>query len=82
MSPSADDVRRTVTQFLARVGKLDATFASDTPLYAGGVGLDSLETAELSATLEAAHGRDPYMDGPMPATLDDVLAFYAQGPTG
>jgi acyl carrier protein len=74
------DVRQTVTGFLARLGKLPDDLAPDQSLFAGGMALDSLETAELSAALEAAHGRDPYLAGHRPATLDEIAAFYAVPP--
>lgn len=80
--PSSSDVQQTVVDFLTRAGKMRDDFAADMPLYAGGVGLDSLETAELSATLEDVHGTDPYSLGDMPQTLAEILAFYAGSPSG
>jgi hypothetical protein len=77
MSTSPDDVQRTVVDFLTLTAKLPEGFGADTPLYAGGAGLDSLETAELSATLEDVHGSDPYSTGDMPQTLAEIQAFYA-----
>jgi acyl carrier protein len=47
-----------------------------TALFADGLGLDSLETAELSATLEDEFGKDPFSQGQMPDTVTDLLAFY------
>lgn len=41
------------------------------------VDLDSLELAELSAGLEDALGRDPYSQGTVPATVGELIAFYA-----
>jgi hypothetical protein len=60
---------QTVRSFVARV-KLD------TPLYAEGVGLDSLEAAELSALLEDEVGSDPFTSSEMPQTLRDIIGFY------
>ena len=80
MSTSPADVRQIVVDFLSGVGKLSADFASDTPLYGGGVGLDSLETAELAVTLEAAFGHDPFGASSVPGTLDEIVAFYAAAP--
>jgi len=77
MSDSPADVRQTVVGLLARLGRLPDDFTSDQPLFGGGVGLDSLETAELSAALDAAHGSDPFLAGRMPRTLDEIVAFYA-----
>lgn len=42
------------------------------------LGLDSLELAELSATLEEEFGRDPYTEGVVPRTVREVVAFYDQ----
>lgn len=66
---------QTVRSFLQRVGK-DAEFDASTPLFADGLGLDSLETAELSALLEDEHGSDPFAAGSMPQTVGDILAYY------
>lgn len=77
MSTATADVQKTVTDFLSSIEKLPEGFGTDTPLYADGAGLDSLETAELSATLEDVHGSDPYSVGEMPQTLGEILAFYA-----
>jgi acyl carrier protein len=43
----------------------------------GDLDLDSLELAELSATLEDDMGTDPYSAGLVPRTVGDVIAFYA-----
>ena len=40
--------------------------------------LDSLEVAELSATLEDELGRDPYTEGEVPRTVGEILAFYSR----
>jgi hypothetical protein len=77
MSTAPEDVQRTVVDFLTLTAKLPDGFSADTPLYVGGAGLDSLETAELSATLEDVHGSDPYSTGEMPQTLGEIQAFYA-----
>jgi len=76
MTTSETDVRATITEFLQRVGKA-AEFDSSTRLFADGLGLDSLETAELSALLEDEHGRDPFSAGDMPQTVGEIEAFYA-----
>lgn len=54
------------------------TEASD--LYQGGIGLDSLDAATLSALLEQEFGHDPYSEGRFPRTIGDILAFYQQQP--
>jgi acyl carrier protein len=69
------EVLETIQVFLGRVKKgveVDPT----TPLFGDGLGLDSLETAELSALLEDEHGTDPFSTGGLPQTIDDILAFY------
>jgi acyl carrier protein len=38
--------------------------------------LDSLEVAELSATLEDELGSDPYSEGVVPRTAGEVVEFY------
>lgn len=38
--------------------------------------LDSLEVAELSATLEDDLGSDPYSEGETPRTVAEVVQFY------
>lgn len=42
-----------------------------------GLGLDSLQTAELSAILEDELGTDPFGAGLLPETVGEVVAFYA-----
>lgn len=39
--------------------------------------LDSLELAELSSELEDRLGRDPYSEGIVPVTVNELAAFYA-----
>jgi acyl carrier protein len=65
----------TFRAFLVRVEK-DVEFDRDTPLYADGIGLDSLQTAELSAVLEDELGRDPFNSETMPQTVGDILDFF------
>ncbi len=77
MSTQPAEIEKTVVGFLTSVDKLPDDFSSSTSLYADGAGLDSLETAELSATLEDVHGSDPYAAGEMPENLDQIWAFYA-----
>jgi acyl carrier protein len=55
---------------------------ADTPLYGDGLGLDSLEAAELSAILEDEFGSDPFSaDATMPETVGDILTFYKAAST-
>jgi acyl carrier protein len=76
MTHSRSDVENTIRSFLDRTGKPVDVLSPDTPLYADGIGLDSLETAELSALLEDTHGSDPFQSGTMPQTVGDILGFY------
>jgi acyl carrier protein len=67
-----------IRKFLKGANK-DPDAGLDTPLFAeDGLGLDSLETAELSAVLEDALGQDPFSEGDMPQTLAAVLDFYRE----
>ena len=77
MGNSPADIEQTVVAFLTRTNKMRDDFHVDMPLYADGVGLDSLETAELSALLEDDHGSDPFSTGGMPQTVREIQAFYA-----
>lgn len=58
--------------------KKDAEAGLDVPLFGEGLGLDSLETAELSATLEDEVGTDPFSAGLMPETIREILDFYGE----
>ena len=48
----------------------------DTRLFADGIGLDSLQTAELSVTLEDELGRDPFSAGLLPQSVGEIVDFY------
>ncbi len=84
MRAVSDDQTRVegvIREFLARVQKGQDGFTAETPLYGGGLGLDSLEAAELSALLEDEIGSDPFSSGDeLPQTVGDVLAFYETAP--
>jgi len=67
---------QTVRSFVARIKPEAPELELDTPLYADGIGLDSLEAAELSALLEDEVGSDPFTSDEMPQTLRDILGFY------
>lgn len=66
---------QTVRKFLRRANKPD-DLQPDASLFADGLGLDSLEIAELSATLEDELGNDPFSEGDMPRTVGEVINFY------
>lgn len=78
MARTRRDVEQTISSFLRRAKK-GKPIALDTSLYAEGIGLDSLETAELSAVLEDELGRDPFSEGQTPQTVGDIVAFYDDG---
>ncbi|WP_436697974.1 acyl carrier protein [Nocardioides sp. BYT-33-1] len=71
-----DRVEQVVREFVARVKPEAGELSVETPLYADGVGLDSLEAAELSAVLEDEFGTDPFQGDTMPETLNDIVSFY------
>lgn len=82
MSNAPAEIEQTITAFLTQIKKLGDGFTPATPLYADGIGLDSLETAELSAALEDDHGVDPFSAGPaLPQTVGDILSFYETAPS-
>lgn len=68
-------VEKTIRSFLKRAKK-NKSMELDTSLYAEGIGLDSLETAELSAVLEDELGSDPFSDGQIPETVGDIVDYY------
>ena len=76
MTHARSAVEEAVRAFLDRVGKPVDALTDNLPLYADGIGLDSLETAELSAVLEDRFGTDPFQSGDMPQTVGDILGFY------
>jgi acyl carrier protein len=77
MSTDRAAVEQTITEFLTRVEKLPQTLSADLVLQADGLGLNSLEIAELSAVLEDDFGTDLFSSDPMPETVGDIYAFYA-----
>jgi acyl carrier protein len=81
MGTSQQQAEQAVRAFVTRVKPDVSDFDLDTPLYADGVGLDSLESAELSAVLEDELGSDPFTADEMPQTLRDILSFYDAVPS-
>jgi len=77
MSTDSAAVEKTITEFLTQVEKLPASVTPDLVLHADGIGLNSLEIAELSAILEDEFGTDPFSGDEMPETIGDILDFYA-----
>ncbi len=78
MDAGRDNVHAVVTEFLTRTDKGGDGWSDETGLWGDGLGLDSLEAAELSAMLEDEFGSDPFSaGGDLPDTVGDVVAFYA-----
>jgi acyl carrier protein len=75
MAAGHAEVVAVIHEFLERILK-PAELTPATELYAEGIGLDSLETAELSALLEDEFGADPFSTEEMPQTVGEILAFY------
>ncbi len=80
---SADRVRGTIRSFLKRQNSNGADLEVDvdgvdaeTRLFGEGLGLDSLQTAELSVMLEDEIGRDPFSEGALPQTVGEIIDFY------
>lgn len=81
MSTDPSAVRGVITGFLESINKAIDGMTDETGLYGGGLELDSLEAAELSALLEDELGSDPFSAAlasgdEMPGTVGDVVAFY------
>lgn len=75
MSTRRDQATAILQAFLQRANK--ASVVDDTTsLHGEGLGLDSLELAELSAMLEDDLGGDPFSEGLMPDTVGELLAYY------
>jgi acyl carrier protein len=81
MADPKHDAASTVRSFVARVKKRKNSVELDVSLYSEGIGLDSLDVAELSAVLEDEFGKDPFSNGLMPETIGDIAAFYDETPT-
>jgi acyl carrier protein len=70
--------RAVINDFLQRAEKGTEGWTDETSLWGDGLGLDSLEAAELSAMLEDEFGTDPFSDGgDLPERVGDIVAFYA-----
>ena len=78
LSRDPDRVLEVITQFLEGADKVpDAALSDEISLYAGGLELDSLEAAELSALLEDEFGSDPFTASEVPPeTVGEIVAFY------
>ena len=82
MATDQDKARAIIGDFLQRIDKGVDGWSDETALWGEGLGLDSLEAAELSALLEDDFGSDPFSaGGDLPETVGDVLAFYVGVPS-
>jgi acyl carrier protein len=73
--PEPEVVTGAIRGFLRKQQKSE-DFDLETLLFADGIGLDSLQTAELSVTLEDELGRDPFSEGEMPQSVGEIIDFY------
>jgi acyl carrier protein len=73
-----DRAQAVINEFLQRAAKGAEGWTDETGLWGDGLGLDSLEAAELSAMLEDEFGTDPFSaGGDLPERAGDIVAFYA-----
>jgi acyl carrier protein len=77
MSEVQDKVIKVISLLLERAGKPEVDVTLQSQLHGDGLGLDSLESAELSAVLEDEFGTDPFSAGLMPETVAEIVDFYA-----
>lgn len=81
MGAEAARVFEVVVSFIERSEHSAEGVTAQTGLWGDGLQLDSLEAAELSATLEDEFGRDPFTaSDDLPETIADILAFYEAAP--
>jgi acyl carrier protein len=76
LSDAEKTIRSVIDMLLERRGATGLDVAPESRLSED-LGLDSLELAELSATLEEDLGSDPYSEGLVPATVAELVGFYA-----
>lgn len=68
-----------IEETLKQSGKSAGTMADQDSLFAGGVGLDSLDFATLVVRLEQTTGYDPFRDGDvqrLPRSLGELVGIY------
>ena len=80
MAASDRDAASTVRSFVKKLKKRSDDVDIDASLFSEGIGLDSLDVAELSAVLEDEFGEDPFSVGQMPETIAEIAAFYDEKP--
>ena len=79
MSLARNRVINVIKQVVEHKGVSIPTINDATLLHNNGIGLDSLDTAELSVLLEQEFGQDPYSRGVFPQTVGDIVTYYMQG---
>jgi acyl carrier protein len=72
-------VIRIVSSLLEGANKPHGDVTLESSIHGDGLGLDSLESAELSAILETEFGSDPFSAGLMPETVGEIADFYTGG---
>lgn len=77
MSEVQDKVISVISLLLEQADKGGVEVTPASQLHGDGLGLDSLESAELSAVLEDEFGTDPFSAGLMPETVQEIVDFYA-----
>ena len=75
MPDTTSTVFTAIRGLLRRKEADDVEVSLDAGLY-DDLMLDSLDAAELSATLEDDFGYDPYSEGLVPRTVGEVVEFY------
>lgn len=65
-----------IRQILARKQLTIDVVTDDDLLYQAGIGLDSLDLAELSVQLELRFGRDPFSQGRFVRTFGELSRFF------
>ena len=75
MQDAETKIRAVISELLERRGADDVEMRLESRL-SDDLGLDSLELAELSATLEDDLGSDPYSAETAPQTIADLVGFY------
>lgn len=76
MADAESTIRAVIATLLERRGATNLEVMPTSKLT-DELGLDSLELAELSSTLEDELGTDPYSEGLVPATFGELVGFYA-----
>ncbi len=80
MNDVQGSIVRIIETLLEAANKTGVEVTLDARLHGDeGLGLDSLQTAELSAVLEDEFGTDPFSEGVVPDTVGEIASFYTSG---